>query len=298
MSDAVILVSGGAAVTPYTDPDRAAGSGLAAGNTLTALRDHLRSRGTPVFTAPARLGDGTVREDSGWQGFSDVPVVLPAEVTINSVGGIDAGGARLAAFVRWLADEHGLTSIDLVAHSMGGLFCRAAIRELQGQRPSVRRLVTLGTPWDGSLLGDVLTGEIAVADANGDVGTAQILDRSSAYAAEHSQGAADQVSRRFLRDWNTTQAGALDDITVTALAGGHFHASIEPRQLWPHDGLVAQRSARADEIPADVLPHVVRHTMADDVHSIFFADAFGLPWEQALTWDPDVFERVDAALRA
>lgn len=296
MSDAIILVSGGAAVTPYTDPDRAAGSGLAAGNTLTALRAHFLSRGTPVFTAPARLGDGTVQEDSGWQGFADVPIVLPTEVTINSVAGIDAGGTRLAAFVRWLADEHGLTSIDFVAHSMGGLFCRAAIRELQEERPSVGRLVTLGTPWDGSLLGDVLSGEITVADANGDDGTAKILERSFGYAAEHSQGAADQVSRNFLREWNSAQAGVLDEIAVTTLAGGYFHASAEPQQLWPHDGLVAQQSARADEVPADVLPHVVRHTLVNDVHSIFFADAFGLPWEHALTWDPEVFESVDEAL--
>lgn len=216
MADAVVLVSGGAAVTPFTDPDRASGSGLAAGNTLTALRAHLLERGAAVFTAPARIGDGEVREDAGWQGFADVPVVLPAEMTVNAVGGIDEGGARLATFLRWLGEEHGLTDVDLVAHSMGGLFSRAAIRHLQGAGPSVHRLVTLGTPWEGSLLGDVLTGEISANDAAGDEGTAQILERSRSYAAENSQGAADQVSRRFLREWNAAQVGVLDTIAVTA----------------------------------------------------------------------------------
>lgn len=297
MSTAVVLVSGGAAVTPFTDPDRASGSGLAAGNTLTALRAHLLARGAAVFTAPARLGPGEVREDTGWQGFADVPVILPAELTVNAVGSIDEGGTRLAAFLRWLSAEHGFARIDLVAHSMGGLFSRAAIRELGDAGPSVTRLVTLGTPWDGSLLGDVLTDEISVTDAHGDAGTTQILERSRSYAAENSQGAADQVSRRFLRTWNATQAGMLDAVSVTAVGAGHFRAASEPRQLWPHDGLVSQQSARADEVPVEVLPDVTRRTFEHDVHSIFFADAFDLPWERALTWNPDVFAVIDDALQ-
>lgn len=296
MVDAVVLVSGGAAVTPFTDPTRAAAEGLAAGNSLTALRAHLLRSGTTVFTAPARLGEGEVTEDTGWQGFRNVPVTLPAALTINAVGGIDPAGETLAAFLRWLASEYEVTSVDLVAHSMGGLFSRAAIRELRSGGPSVSRLVTLGTPWDGSLLGDVLTGDISVADAHGDAPTVSILDRSSGYAAEKSQGAADQVSRRFLRQWNAAQSGVLDEVTVTAVAGGYFHTATEPTQLWPHDGLVAEGSARADQVAAEVLPRVKRHTIAHDVHSIFFADAFDLPWEQAITWDPSVFDIVDAAL--
>ncbi|MCI1019836.1 alpha/beta hydrolase [Microbacterium sp. C5A9] len=298
MAEAVVLVSGGAAVTPFTDPDRAAGSGLAAGNTLTALRSHLLGRGAFVFTAPARLGTGEVREDAGWQGFADVDLVLPAELTVNAVGTIDDGGSRLAAFLRWLGAEHDITDIDLVAHSMGGLFSRAAIRELRGAGPSVRRLITLGTPWDGSLLGDVLSGDIGIADAHGDPGTIGILERSRSYAAENSQGAADQVSHRFLQGWNTTQAGALDTVAVTAVGAGHFRAATDPDLLWPHDGLVSQRSARADAVPPAVLPQVVRHSVDRDVHSIFFAEAFGLPWERALTWDPEVFAVVDDALRS
>ena len=36
--------------------------------------------------------------------------------------------------------------------------------------------------------------------------------------------------------------------------------------------------------------------MFPDVHSIYFADQFGLPWETALTWDPAVLDVVVAAL--
>lgn len=297
MTHAVVLVSGGAAVTPFTDAERAAGSGLAAGNTMTALREHFVSAGVPVFTAPARPGPGTVEQDAGWQGFAEVPVVLPAEVTINAVGRIEDAGASLAAFLRWLAAERGVTSADLVGHSMGGLFSRAAIRELGGDGPRVERLVTLGTPWDGSVLGDLLDDEITDDDAHGDPATLQIFAEARPYADANSQGAAAEVSRRFLRTWNDAQAGVLDDVAVTAIGAGYFAAATEPAQLWPHDGLVSLRSGRADDVPPAVLPRIDRHSFPDHVHSIFFADAFGLPWERALTWDPRVFDVFDAALR-
>lgn len=297
MADAVVLVSGGAAVTPFTDPERAAGTGLAAGNTMTALRAHFLDRGVRVFTAPARIGVGEVREDAGWQGFADVPVVLPAEVTINAVGRVDDAGVALAGFLRALAEKEGLRSVALVGHSMGGLFSRAAIRELGVDGPRVERLVTLGSPWDGSVLGDVLDGEITEADAHGDPATLQIFAEARPYAAANSQGAADEVSRRFLRGWNDAQAGVLDGIPVTAIGAGYFAAADEPRQLWPHDGLVSMTSGRADAVPAAVLPDVTRHSFPDHVHSIFFADGFGLPWERALTWDPEVFVVVDGAVR-
>lgn len=296
MADAVVLVSGGAAVTPYTDPQHAAASGLTAGNTMTALRAHLLDRGIRVFTAPARIGPGEVREDAGWQGFSDVPVVLPAEVTINAVGRVDDAGIALAGFLRCLSAESGVESIDLVGHSMGGLFSRAAIRELGGDDPRIGRLVTLGTPWDGSVLGDLLDDELSEDDAHGDPATLQIFAEARPYADANSQGAADEVSRRFLRGWNDAQAGVLDGIPVTAIGAGYFAAATAPVQLWPHDGLVSMTSGRADEVPAAVLPHVERHSFPDHVHSIFFAEAFGLPWERALTWDPAVFAVVDDAL--
>lgn len=295
MADAVVLVSGGAAVTPFTDPERAAGTGLAAGNTMTALRAHFLDRGIRVFTAPARIGAGEVREDAGWQGFADVPVVLPAEVTINAVGRVDDAGVALAGFVRHVAAEAGLESVALVGHSMGGLFSRAAIRELGTDGPRVERLVTLGTPWDGSVLGDLLDGEISEDDAHGDPATLQIFAEARPYADANSQGAAAEVSRRFLRGWNAAQAGVLDGIPVTAIGAGYFAAADEPRQLWPHDGLVSMTSGRADEVPAAVLPDVTRHSFPDHVHSIFFAEGFGLPWERALTWDPDVFAVIDEA---
>ncbi len=128
-----------------------------------------------------------------------------------------------------------------------------------------------------------------------DPATTTILDQARAYAAANSQGAARAGVAGFLRTWNDAQAGVLDDVVVTAIGAGFFAASTEPVQLWPHDGLVfaAQRSRRRRA--GGGRSRIDRHSFPDHVHSIFFADAFGLPWERALTWDPRVFEVVDAA---
>jgi len=297
----VVLVSGGAAVTPFTTPDRAAATGLAAGNTLTALRARLLAADLHVVTAPARVGGGTVTEDAGWQGFGDVPEVLPAEITINSVGGLDAAGAALDGFLEHLESTLGAASFDLVGHSMGGLFARAAIgrRRSRPDAAPVRRLVTLGTPWTGALLGDFVAGDVTLADAQGDATTEAILREAGTFAAEHSEGAAEQVSERYLAGpggWNARQSGALDGIDVTLVAGGRLHTAASPAMLWPHDGLVARRSALAELVPSDVLPAASRAEF-DDVHSIFFADRLGLPWAAALTWDPEVLDLIERTIR-
>ncbi|WP_442514494.1 hypothetical protein, partial [Pseudomonas promysalinigenes] len=84
--------------------------------------------------------------------------------------------------------------------------------ELGSGAPRVERLVTLGTPWDGSVLGDLLDDEISEADAHGDPATLKIFAEARPYADANSQGAAAEVSRRFLRNWNDAQAGVLDGI--------------------------------------------------------------------------------------
>ncbi len=55
---AVVIVSGGDAVSPFTTPQQACASGLAAGNTDTALRQHLLDAGYVVYTSPAMAGRG------------------------------------------------------------------------------------------------------------------------------------------------------------------------------------------------------------------------------------------------
>lgn len=297
---AAVIVSGGDAISPFTTPTQGCAVGQAAGSTDSALREALLRAGIAVFTSPAHAGPGPAEHDPGMAGFADPPAVLPEEMTVNAVGPIDDAGGCLATFLAWLSREHGVMSVDLVGHSMGGLFSRAAIRELAADNvaPAVRRLVTIGTPWQGGFAAEYIAGLLPLAAAAGDAGTEQIMTEFATLATASSSGASEQVTRRYLCDpggWNDRQAGVLDSIPVTLIGGDYFRHDGGDPGVWPHDGLVTLPSALASDVPATVLPGRTHHQFAD-VHSIYFADRFGLSWETALTWDPAVHAVVVDAL--
>ena len=64
-----MIVSGGDATSPYTSKDEACATGLAAGNTDTALREFLLKQGYTVFTSPAMAGRGQVVDQTGFGSF-------------------------------------------------------------------------------------------------------------------------------------------------------------------------------------------------------------------------------------
>ena len=297
---AVVIVSGGDAISPFTTPDDGCRSGLSAGSTDTALREALLSAGMPVFTSPATAGLRQAVSDPGFGGFAEPPLVLPEEMTVDATGPIDDAGGCLATFLAWLSREHGVMSVDLVGHSMGGLFSRAAIRELatDSVAPAVRRLVTIGTPWQGGFAADFAAGDLPLAAADADADTESIMAEFAQESATSSTGAGEQVTRRYLVDpggWKDRQSGVLDAIPVTVIGGDYFRHDGGNPAVWPHDGLVTLVSALAVGVPASVLPAHTSHAFPD-VHSIYFADRFGLPWESALTWDPAVHRIVVDAL--
>ena len=299
-SRAVVIVSGGAAISPFTTPTEACRTGLAAGNTGTFLREGLLDAGYRVFTSPAGVGDGPVTEDPAWGGFSDGPAALPAELTVNAVGDIDQAGASLARFLTHLHTSFGVESVDLVGHSMGGLFARAAIRELRqaGSPVAIRTLTTIGTPWTGSFAADYARGDVPLADCHGDPVCEAAMRGFTELVAASSQGAGEQVTAAHLAGpagWNQQQTGILDDIPVLVIAGD-FYVGEGVSTVWPNDGLVALESATAAGVPPAVLPRHAAYTFPD-VHSIYFSHLLDLPWERALTWDPDVLETVVRALR-
>ena len=107
-------------------------------------------------------------------------------------------------------------------------------------------------------------------------------------ARASSTGASEQITHPFLCSpggWNDQQAGVLDDIPVTLIAGDYFRHEDGDPGVWPHDGLVALPSGLAVDVPAAVLPDRTVHRF-DDVHSIYFADRFGLPWEPGTDLGP------------
>lgn len=76
-SRAIVMVSGGAAISPFTTPKSACKAGFAAGVTDTQIRAFFLKKGYQVFTAPATGGRGKVAEDTNVNGFSKCPKALP-----------------------------------------------------------------------------------------------------------------------------------------------------------------------------------------------------------------------------
>lgn len=300
---AVVIVSGGAAVSPFTTPESACRSGLAAGNTDTALRAHLLERGHTVYTSPAMAGRGPVVDQDGFGAFGDCPITLPDVMTVDSTASIDLAGERLARFLNHLHDEYGVREIDVVGHSLGGLYSRAAFRVLQhtGSPLRIRSLTTLGTPWEGSFLSDYANDIIPMSDCGGDAFCEANMADMKAEVTQRMTGSGREVNQRYLMGpdgWNEFQAGVLDDIPVVLIAGDRFTRPdpVNP-MVWPNDGLVASHSALATDISDRVLPHR-RTYVFDDTHSIFVSDLAGLPWEAALTWDPRVLEVVQSVVES
>lgn len=295
-----VVVSGGAAISPFTTPDAACAVGMAAGSTDTAIRAALLAAGIETYTSPANIGQRQVISDPDFSGFDAAPPQPPAELTVNAVGDIDTAGCHLAAFLEWLAAETSCSSIDLVAHSMGGLFSRAAIRHLRSNHSAVQvdHLMTLGTPTLGGFAFDYARGDFGLEVAAGDAGTEQVMEGYRQLSAQVSEGAAAQVTESYLggpEGWNERQGDQLADVRLTIVAGDRLqrpdHPSADTHLVWPHDGLVSLRSALADGVSPTVLRPASIHVFPD-VHSIYLAEHFGVAWEHSLTWDPLVHDLI------
>ena len=301
-SRAVVLVSGLTSTSPFTTSEDGCTIGLPAGTDHTSLREHLLRTGHSVFTAPAMAGPGQVHDTTGYGAFASCPAPLPAAMTIDSAGSIDLAGEHLARFIDWLHTQKGIDEVDLVGHSMGGLYARAAIRTLRadGSAVTVRSLTTLGTPWQGSYLANYAEGTAALSGCLGDqFCEGQMKGYVKDIAAAHVSGSARELGQSYLmgaQGWNTVQAGILDRISVTLIGGNRFtRPEAADPAVWPNDGVVELRSALARDIDDTVLPHRRCYTF-DDTHSDYVSMITTLPRDTALTWDPRVLDVVSAAI--
>ena len=300
-----MVVSGGDAVSPFTTNDAACATGLAAGNTDTAIRESLIGKGYTVYTSPAMNGRGQVADQTGFGAFGVCPQTLPDNMTVNSTGSIDTAGEHLARFVNWLHSEKGVTEVDFVAHSMGGLYSRAAIRVLAttDSKVKIRSLTTVGTPWQGSHLSDYANDQITLSECKGDKFCESDMTLFKARVLELISGSGREVNKGYLMGangksgWNEFQSGVLDKIPVVLIAGNKFTVPGPANPgVWPNDGLVAEDSALAKNLGDPVLAHRSCHVF-DDTHSIFVSDQAKLDWKTALTWDPRVFEVLHQAIQ-
>jgi triacylglycerol lipase len=163
---AVVVVSGAFSVSPFTTPSQACTTGLAASDADTAIREYLLKQGHQVYTAPMMAGRGPVTDQTGFRAFGHCPVTLPEIMTVDTTGDVDLGGEHLARFLTYLHTDKGVNEVDIVGHSMGGMWSRAAIHVLKATSSPVhtRSLTTLGTPWQGTYLSDYGTDATPLSD--------------------------------------------------------------------------------------------------------------------------------------
>lgn len=292
---AIVLVSGTAATTPFTTPSQACGSGFSAGNTWAYLRDYLVDRGYPVYTAPASVGGSKVVEtqDAYAGPFGDCPEQLPASMTVNAIGSVDQSGANLSRFIKHLNTEYGVTRVDVVGHSLGGVIGRAGIREVRlNEVPvTVTSYTTIGSPWDGTQIASLdsqnpLKGCDGQAICEGFVGDLLRVPGIEMLIAN--------LNPENEPIWNQRQVGVLDGIPVTLIAGTYFTKKGGNPKRWPNDGVIERTSALATKTPNSIIPH--RTCFAFPLtHSLFISRAIGIPDSKALTWSPRVGARIAQA---
>lgn len=175
---------------------------------------------------------GEVTSTVGIGPSSDCPTPLPATLTIDTTAGIDQGGEHLAAFLNYLHTQHGVTAVQLVSHSMGGLFSRSAIGQI-GPRPGgleIRSLTALSTPWTGAFPADYAEGKLPLSACAGERTCLQVMTDYKAKLSdvEGPQGAANAIGTSDLQGptgWNVAQGTDLADIPVTLIGGDHFARS-------------------------------------------------------------------------
>ncbi|WP_420121170.1 esterase/lipase family protein [Nakamurella sp.] len=300
---AVVIVSGGDAVSPFTTPSEACTTGLAAGNTDTALRAALLAAGQEVYTAPAMNARSAVVEPdpSAFGAFGGCPPALPASMTILSNGDIDNGGEHLAHFVDHLHERYGITEIDWVGHSNGGLWARSATRILQdtGSPVAVRSLTTVGTPWEGSVPFRIVYGELPESACRENEVCLKLVAAMQQEVAGNDLGLGRQQLASYLlgdQGWNAAQLGVLDSIPVRLIAGGYLTDPAGDPELWPFDGLVSAYSATASGLPEGTAP-VRSCSRYPLTHSIYISNVLGLDWQTALTWNDDVMADVTGFVR-
>ncbi|MFN5194030.1 MAG: esterase/lipase family protein [Cyanobacteriota bacterium] len=304
-SRAVVLVSGGAIRTPFTTPTQACKDGdgfLPAGNTFSALRKFLLSKGKQVYTAPAMDAWGVVEEAPNDKvgPFTQCPLRLPAWMTIMSTGDWYAGGERLARFLEYLHSRYGITDVDLVGHSNGGMWSRAAIKVLKEINApiKVRSLVTLSAPHTGSTPPRFYAGEINLAACKGVAFCEESVQGWGTLVKYKDKGLSALNTVWYTSGptgWNTAQGSALQGIPVTLMGGTYFEAAGGDPALWPYDGTVPRYSALAQGVAADVIPWRACW-QGPLVHWIGWADKLGIPRDRSITDNPAAMARVNQAI--
>lgn len=297
-STAVVLVSGITTTTPFTAPGALCTKGQSPrGATWTFDGQRFAAAGYAVYTAPENFGAGPVKA-AHLPLFGGCPAQLPAMMTINSRGDINANARALARFIAYLGTHDGVGSVRLVAHSYGGLWTRGALRLAKSSFPSVRvlSLTTLGTPHLGSYLADI--GEAISPSLCGHSLVCRLIADALVAVRKKLEPAAGQVTAGAVAAWNRGQGTSLRGIPVTAISGNAIHLLplITDSYVTPNDVLIGLSSAQAAGLDrSGVIPSLSCFPPRPDVHSQTFLPFFSSV-RYSLLDDPVIVSEVTQTL--
>jgi hypothetical protein len=282
-SSAVVLVSGFTTSTPFSTSDPSC-AGKEGDTWSTSVAPVLKGAGFTVFTAPEGPNtNGSVPGTAPTPCLGPGQAAPPAADTINTGGDVDQDGQRLGQFLAFLNQSYGVTDVQLVGHSDGGIWSRAAITQA-GTFPgvTVTTLTTLGSPHEGSFVADLAQG---VGGLDCTSTTSPLLKALCQGVQEIDQligqelgpTALAELSSTFTGTWNTTQS--IGACPTTVVGGTYvtvpYVGSLLPQYYNPSDGVVGQSSAMAtastaldfQPIPAPNLPGRIDGGTFPVVHS-------------------------------
>lgn len=263
---AVVFVSGLNSASSFTNATPAcAGKEGDTWSFPTGPPASLRAAGREVYTAPA--GEGA-------KAPAPCGSPVPGSDTVLDTGGdADANGAALLRLLAFLKAQYGIQQVQLVAHSDGGIWSRAAITQAAGADiPTILSLTTLGTPHTGAWSADLAIGGASMNCTS----TVCKLLRAIAQAEVGNLGetAVQELTSTYTTDWNRAQA--IGACPVTTIAGTYLQLfDVLPAFYLPTDGLVGRSSAHArastsiggQPIPAPAIPNLTGSGNFPVVHS-------------------------------
>lgn len=248
-SHAVVLVGGFNSSSPFSTPACATTDRGPTWGNATGPAASLDGAGLPVFVAPiANAGTPVAASCLGGRSTPDIP--SDGSTVIDSNGELAGNQAALVAFLRFLNSSYGITTVQLVGHSDGGLWSRAAITQLRGggSPVTVTSLTTIGTPHTGSFGADLM---VALVNAGG--ACSKLTEEWEQLACELAEDAVEaayqglgedvieELTSSWLGSWNpTTSIGC----PVTTLGGDFVGANVGVGTYYtPNDGIVGMASA-------------------------------------------------------
>ncbi|KAI1081053.1 putative triacylglycerol lipase [Whalleya microplaca] len=153
--------------TRHADDPRLRELGKQIHDEYAVLKDHYATPKHPIVLAHGLLGFAELQVAGGWfppihywRGIKDALRANGIEVITAAVppsGSIEQRAEKLA---HGIAEAAQGKSVNIVAHSMGGLDARYMISHLQPQNVDVRSLVTVASPHRGSAFADHVFKEI------------------------------------------------------------------------------------------------------------------------------------------